>query len=146
MKEEDISESLGRFEKQQEYKKKKKIEEMEKRDLRITKMKKERIKINEKKRKLNDDLQARKIVLRNKVNNILESGNYKTKNDIYQKVFSEEELNEIKKMSNDDENENQKEEKKDEDFFLTQDKNDNKSKKKNEGENIGYTEDVEKEK
>ena len=103
---------------------------MEKRDLRLAKMKEERIKINEKKRKLNDDLQARKIVLRNKVNNILESGNYKTKNDIYQKVFSEEELNEIKKMSNDDENENQKEEKKDEDFFLTQDKNDNKSKKK----------------
>ena len=93
-------------------------------------MKDERIKINEKKRKLNGELQARKIVLRNKVNNILESGNYKTKNDIYQKVFSEEELNEIKKMSNDDENENQKEEKKDEDFFLTQDKNDNKSKKK----------------
>ena len=76
---------------------------MEKRDLRLAKMKEERIKINEKKRKLNDDLQARKIVLRNKVNNILESGNYKTKNDIYQKVFSEEELNEIKKMSNDDE-------------------------------------------
>ena len=146
MKEEDISESLGRFEKQKEYKKKKKIEEMEKRDLRLAKMKEERIKINEKKRKLNEDLQARKIILRNKVNNILESGNYKTKNDIYQKVFSEEELNEIKKMSNDDENENQKEEKKDEDFFLTQDKNDNKSKKKNEGETIGYTEDVEKEK
>ncbi len=76
---------------------------MEKRDLRLAKMKEERIKINEKKRKLNDELQARKIVLRNKVNNILESGNYKTKNDIYQKVFSEEELNEIKKMLNDDE-------------------------------------------
>ena len=142
MKEEDISESLGRFEKQKEYQKQKKIEEMEKRDLRLAKMKEEKIKINEKKRKLNEELQARKIILRNKVNNILENGNYKSKNDIYEKVFSEEELNEIKKMSNDDKNE----EKKDEDFFLTQDKNDNKSKKKNEGENIGYTEDVEKEK
>ncbi len=57
--------------------KKKKIEEMEKRDLCLAKMKEEKIKINEKKRKLNDELLARKIVLRNKVNNILESGNYK---------------------------------------------------------------------
>ena len=72
-----------------------------------------------KKRKLKDDLQGRKIVLRNKVNHNLESGNYKTKNDIYEKVFSEEELNEIKKMSNDDENYNKKRRKKDEDFFLT---------------------------
>ncbi len=54
---------------------------MEKKDLRLAKMKEEKIKIN-------DDFQARKIVLRNKVNNILESGNYKTKNDIYEKVFS----------------------------------------------------------
>ena len=43
---------------------------MEKKDLRLAKMKEEKIKIN-------DDFQARKIVLRNKVNNILESGNYK---------------------------------------------------------------------
>ena len=139
MKEEDISESLGRFEKQKEYQKQKKIEEMEKRDLRLAKMKEEKIKINEKKRKLNEELQARKIILRNKVNNILENGNYKSKNDIYEKVFSEEELNEIKKMSNDDKNE----EKKDEDFFLTQDKKDNKNKsKKNKNENIGFTENI----
>ena len=75
-----------------------------------------------KKKKLNEDLQARKIALRNKVTNILESGKYKDKNDIYQKVFSEEELNQIKK-SNEDEVESYKEEeeKKDSDFFLTQD-------------------------
>ncbi len=60
--------------------------------------------------------------MRNKVSNILESGRYKNKNDIYQKVFSEEELNEIKK-SNEDEVQSYKEEeeKKDSDFFLTQD-------------------------
>ena len=60
--------------------------------------------------------------MRNKVTNILESGRYKNKNDIYQKVFSEEELNEIKK-SNEDEVQSYKEEeeKKDSDFFLTQD-------------------------
>ena len=122
MKEEDISESLGRFEKQQQYQKQKKIEEMEKRDQRLAKMKEEKIKISEKKKKLNEDLQARKIALRNKVTNILESGKYKDKNDIYQKVFSEEELNQIKK-SNEDEVESYKEEeeKKDSDFFLTQD-------------------------
>ena len=119
MKEEDISESLGRFEKQQQYQKQKKIEEMEKRDQRLAKMKEEKIKISEKKKKLNEDLQARKIALRNKVTNILESGKYKDKNDIYQKVFSEEELNEIKKS--DVEEYQEKEEKKDEDFFLTQD-------------------------
>ena len=38
MKSEDISESLGRFEKQQEYKKQKKIEEMERRDERLAKI------------------------------------------------------------------------------------------------------------
>jgi hypothetical protein len=95
---------------------------MEKRDQRLAKMKEEKIKISEKKKKLNEDLQARKIALRNKVTNILESGKYKDKNDIYQKVFSEEELNEIKK-SNEDEVQSYKEEeeKKDSDFFLTQD-------------------------
>ena len=122
MKEEDINESLERFEKQQQYQKQKKIEEMEKRDKRLAKMKEDKIKINEKKKQLNEDLQARKIALRNKVTNILESGKYKDKNDIYQKVFSEEELNEIKK-SNEDEVQSYKEEeeKKDSDFFLTQD-------------------------
>ena len=122
MKEEDINESLERFEKQQQYQKQKKIEEMEKRDKRLAKMKEDKIKINEKKKQLNEDLQARKIALRNKVTNILESGRYKNKNDIYQKVFSEEELNEIKK-SNEDEVQSYKEEeeKKDSDFFLTQD-------------------------
>ena len=122
MKEEDINESLERFEKQQQYQKQKKIEEMEKRDKRLAKMKEDKIKINEKKKQLNEDLQARKITLRNKVSNILESGRYKNKNDIYQKVFSEEELNEIKK-SNEDEVQSYKEEeeKKDSDFFLTQD-------------------------
>ena len=117
---------------------------MEKRDLRLAKMKEERIKINEKKRKLNEDLQERKIILRNKVNNILESGNYKNKDDIYKKVFSEDELNEIKKNSPNEE----EEEKKDEDFFLTQDKDNKKKEKKKKDkkyeQNVGFTEEIEK--
>ena len=144
MKSEDISESLGRFEKQQEYKKRKKIEEMERRDARLAKMREEKEKINEKKRRLNEDLQARKIILRNKVNNILESGNYKNKDDIYKKVFSEDELNEIKKNSPNEE----EEEKKDEDFFLTQDKDNKKKEKKKKDkkyeQNVGFTEEIEK--
>ncbi len=147
MKSEDISESLGRFEKQQEYKKQKKIEEMERRDERLAKMRKEKEKINEKKRRLNEDLQARKIILKNKVTNILESGNYKNKDDIYRKVFSEDELNEIKKNTTED----TEEEKKDEDFFLTQDKDNKKKDKKKkekkndfEEQNAGYTEEIEK--
>ena len=97
MKQEDISDSLQMFENQLEFKKQQKLNEMDERDKRLEKMHQDKIKINIKKRKLNDDLQARKIVLRNKVNNILASGNYNDKDDIYKKVFSEEELKQIQK-------------------------------------------------
>ena len=113
MKNEDIEDSLQMFDKQKQFEKQQKINEMEERDKRLEKMQKDKIKINLMKKKLNDDLQTRKIFLKNKVNNILTSGNYNNKDDIYKKVFSEDELSQMQLNIVDNGNDESKEIKED---------------------------------
>ena len=95
---------------------------------------------------LSNSLTERKKVLLDKVSNILSSGNFKTKNDIYAQVFDTEELDtlgqtypELKEIKSDDKNKtktknttktnnsvkNTEEDKKDDAFFVTQVSNKN---------------------
>jgi hypothetical protein len=143
MKEEDVSDSLEMFELQMEFQKKKKIKEMKERDKRLEQLQNDKIRINLMKKKLNEDLENRKLILKKKVDNILSNRTFYKKEDIYKKVFNEDELSEIQKNSPQDneteysyqvskrkENENKKinninEQNKennneDDDFFLTQ--------------------------
>ncbi len=126
MKNEDISDSLEMNKYQMLFRKKQKLFEMRKRDKRLEKLQKEKIRINLQKKKLKDDLISRKNYLRNKVNLILSKGHYNSKIDIYRKVFSNDEFNEITKNLSPEELGNKTEYKND--FH----KEDNKSRQKNE--------------
>jgi hypothetical protein len=126
MKNEDISDSLEMNKYQMLFRKKQKLFEMRNRDKRLEKLQKEKIRINLQKKKLKDDLISRKNYLRNKVNLILSKGHYNSKIDIYRKVFSNDEFNEITKNLSPEELGNKTEYKND--FH----KEDNKIRQKNE--------------
>ena len=97
MKDEDVSDSLEMFELQMEFQKKKKIKEMKEREKKLEELQNDKIRINLLKKKLNDELQNRKIILKKKVDHILSNGTFYKKEDIYKKVFNKDELSEIKK-------------------------------------------------
>ena len=109
-------------------------------------MQREKEKIYNQKRTLGNNLAERKKLLMDKVSNILSTGHFKTKEDIYRKVFNEDELQTLgynmNKTINNNINDPKKIEsskhvteesnKKEEGFFLTQGNNiNNENKDKN---------------
>ena len=92
MKREDTADNLSRYERQQELERQKKVKQIEKRNEKMEDMQKEKQKINNQKRTLGNNLAERKKFLMDKVSTILTTGQYKTKEDIYRKVFNEDEL------------------------------------------------------
>jgi len=147
MKREDTAENLSRYERQQELERKKKVEQIELRNEKMADMQKEKEKINNQKRTLGNNLAERKKLLLDKVSTILTSGHYKTKEDIYRKVFNEDELQTLgynmnKTISSSKSNKKKKEtpkkeienddNKNNDGFFLTQGNNINKANNDNE--------------
>ena len=92
MKREDTAENLSRYERQQELERQKKVQKLEKRNEKMADMQREKEKIYNQKRTLGNNLAERKKLLMDKVSTILTTGHFKTKEDIYRKVFNEDEL------------------------------------------------------
>ena len=92
MKREDADVNLNRHERQQELERLKKVEMIELRDERMIEIKRQKEEINNQKKELSTNLAKRKKALLDKVNGILLSGDYRTKEDIYKRVFNDEEL------------------------------------------------------
>ena len=132
MKQEDIVNNLERFERQKEFEREQKIDQLKQKDKRLSEIRRQKTEINLKKRQLNKSLSNRKKELVGKANNILSSGEYKNVDEIFKKVFNEDELNVIyskteeKKDEKNENNENNEynfdEENKDDkgQFFTTQ--------------------------
>jgi hypothetical protein len=146
MKREDTAENLSRYERQQELERQKKVLKIEQRNEKMADMQREKEKIYNQKRTLGNNLAERKKLLMDKVSNILSTGHFKTKEDIYRKVFNEDELQTLgynmNKTINTNSNDPKKKEsskhvieesnKKEEGFFLTQGNNiNNENKDKN---------------
>ena len=92
---EDNSYNVERYNKQLEYRKMLKLEEIEERQRRIAEIQRQKLEMAEAKRQQQEELKLRKTRMLSEVNILLRSGGYKSKEEIYQKVFSEEELREI---------------------------------------------------
>ena len=73
---------------------------MDKRNERLINIQKQKEEINYKKRQLSQNVSKRKSELLKKAKIILTSGNFKSKDDIYQKVFNDEELGFLTKTPN----------------------------------------------
>ena len=92
IKREDTTENLNRYERKQELERQKKVQQLEERNERLEDMQREKERINKEKIIMGANLAERKKLLLDKVSNILSSGNYKNKEDIYKKVFNDDEL------------------------------------------------------
>ena len=95
MKREDTVSNLERFERQQEFERQKKINKLLNREKRLSNLQKQKTEISIKKKELSKNLANRKKELIGKANNILMSGEYNNVDEIFKKVFNEEELNTI---------------------------------------------------
>ena len=95
MKREDNVSNLERFERQQEFERQKKINKLLKKEKRLLDLQKQKTEINVKKKELSQSLSNRKKELIGKANTILMSGEYSNVDEIFKKVFNEEELNTI---------------------------------------------------
>ena len=83
-------------------------------------MQKQKTEINLKKKELSKNLNNRKQILIGKANAILQSGEYNSVDEIFKKVFNEDELKEIyNKNISDDKNENKSVKNKTEEIFTT---------------------------
>ena len=91
-KREDTNDILSRYERLQELSRMRKVQQIEERNEKLEEMQRENERINTEKRILGNNLAERKKLLLSKVANILTTGNYKTKEDIYRKVFNDDEL------------------------------------------------------
>jgi len=91
-KREDTNDILSRYERLQELTRMRKVQQIEERNEKLEEMQREKERINTEKRILGNNLAERKKLLLSKVTNILTTGNFKTKEDIYRKVFNDEEL------------------------------------------------------
>ena len=145
IKRDDTAENLSRYERQQELERRRKVQKIEERSKRLDDMQKEKEKISIQKRTLGNNLTERKKSLMDKVSNILTTGHFKSKEDIYQKVFNEEELQTLGytmnktttsnnqsrmkkinlKIAKTEGNNEEKNNKNDDGFFLTQGNNPN---------------------
>ena len=108
MKREDTVNNLERFERQKEFEREQKIDKLKQKDKRLSEIKKQKTEINIRKKQLNKSLSNRKKELVGKANNILTSGEYNNIDEIYKRVFNNDELNVIYNKADDkkDENEN----------------------------------------
>ena len=106
MKREDTVNNLERFERQKEFEREQKIDKLKKRDKRLSEIKKQKTEINIRKKQLNKSLSNRKKELVGKANNILTSGEYNNVDEIFKRVFNEEELNAIYSRNEENKNEN----------------------------------------
>ena len=77
-----------------------KLEEIEQRQKRIADIQRQKLELAEQKRKQQEELKSRKAKMLIELNTLLRSGEYKTKDDIYRKVFTEEELRELNQTNN----------------------------------------------
>ena len=142
IKRDDTTENLSRYERQQELERKRKVEKIELRNKRMEDMQKEKEKISIQKRIMGNNLANRKKLLMDKVSTILTNGHFKSKEDIYRKVFNEEELQTLgysmnktitsnnnsrmkraSKIIKTEVNDEEKNNKNDDGFFLTQGNN-----------------------
>ena len=141
IKRDDTAENLSRYERQQELERKRKVEKIEQRNKKMEDMQKEKEKISIQKRIMGNNLAERKKLLMDKVSNILTTGHFKTKEDIYRKVFNDDELqtlgyslnktitsnnNRMKrasKLTKTEGNDEEKNNKNEDGFFLTQGNN-----------------------
>ena len=149
IKREDTAENLVRYERQQELERQRKVQKIELRNEKMADMQKEKEKINNQKIAMGNNLAERKKLLLDKVSNILSSGHYKTKEDIYRKVFNDDELQTLgyepnkiadsNESQNKKKNESNKQENKtsnnEDGFFLTQGNNINNANDKEVNEN-----------
>ena len=123
MKREDTINNLERFEMQQEYERQRKINKLLKRDKKLSNLRNQKNEISNKKKELSKQLSNRKKELIGKANIILSSGEYNNVDEIFKKVFNEEELNIIYNKNNSEEKRDisvkNNEDKKD-GFFTTQ--------------------------
>jgi hypothetical protein len=123
MKREDTMNNLERFERQQEFERQRKINRLLKKDKKLSDLQKQKTEINIKKKELSKNLSNRKKELIGKANTILSSGEYNNVDEIFKKVFNEDELNTIYNKNNNEEKkgDNEKnEEQKEGAFFTTQ--------------------------
>ena len=127
MKREDTLENLVRNENRREIKRLNQIQKINVKTEKFANFHNEKERIKSAKKKLGKDLTLRKKTLKDKVSSILNSGKYTSKEDIYKKVFNEDELNTI---NNNNENNNDKKKantmnntKHDDEFFITQPNN-----------------------
>ena len=123
MKREDTLDNLRRFEKLREIKRLNQVKKINQRKEKFEIFHNEKEKIKTTKKQLGADLTLRKKSLRDKVTSILNSGKYKSKEDIYKKVFNEDELNAIGQTINESKKETTMNNTKNDDFFLTQTNN-----------------------
>ena len=119
MKREDTMNNLERFERMQEFEREKKINKILNREKRLNDLQKKKNEINVKKKDLNMKLFNRKKELIGKANSILLSGDYDNVNEIFKKVFNEEELNEIYMNNPNDINDSREEIKGNKSAFFT---------------------------
>ena len=105
MKREDTISNLERFERQQEFERQRKINRLIKREKKLSDLQRQKTEISTKKKELSKNLSNRKKVLIVKDNNILQSGDYNNVDEIFKKVFNEDELNAI--YSKNEENKNE---------------------------------------
>ena len=124
MKREDTMSNLERFERQQEFERQKKINKLLKREKRLSDLQKQKTEISIKKKELSKNLANRKKELIGKANSILMSGEYSNVDEIFKKVFNEEELNTIYNHESGEDQKQKteinKEENNDGGFFTTQ--------------------------
>ena len=126
IKREDTTENLNRYERKQELERQKKVQQLEERNERLEDMQREKERINKEKIIMGANLAERKKLLLDKVSNILSSGNYKNKEDIYKKVFNNDELQTLGYNENNTNTKNNEKKKAtnnnktDDGFFVTQ--------------------------
>ena len=106
MKREDTINNLERFERQQEFERQRKINRIIKKDKKLSELQKQKTEINLKKKELSKNLSNRKKELMDKANNILLSGEYNNVDEIFKKVFNEDELNAIYNKTTEEKEEN----------------------------------------
>ena len=112
MKREDTVNNLERFERQQEFERQRKLNRLLKKDKKLSELQKQKTEINVKKKELSKSLSNRKKELIGKANTILISGEYNNVDEIFKKVFNEDELKTIYNKNDEDKESKNEENKK----------------------------------
>ena len=100
MKREDTLDNLERFEKMREIKRNNRAREIQERIEKIKSIHNEKERIKSTKKQMGVNLTLRKRQLKDIVSDIINNGKYKSKEDIYKKVFNDDELYTLGKNNN----------------------------------------------